>query len=182
MKRLNPETGKPFVRGDTRADGFIFVAYQKSVIKNDGLFKERWYSPQAHKRLVLCSRKSCANWHSNNSEIVKLRKQKYRLANIDKERKRNSNYCKLNLDKFRAYNAKRRAAKLQRTPKWITQAQLSEIEDFYTIAKMFQMYTGETYHVDHIVPLQGKKVSGLHVPWNLQILPATENLKKNNRH
>jgi 5-methylcytosine-specific restriction endonuclease McrA len=85
---------------------------------------------------------------------------------------------KLNYD---IRDAKRRASKMQRTPRWIKDVFVDEIKVIYRRAKLIKKFTGETWHVDHIVPLKGKKVSGLHVPWNLQLLPASENLAKSNK-
>lgn len=78
---------------------------------------------------------------------------------------------------YAADAAKRRAAKLRRTPAW---ADADKIRKFYADAKIMSEITGEKWHVDHIVPLRGKKVSGLHVHYNLQILPGTENDRKAN--
>ena len=58
---------------------------------------------------------------------------------------------------------------------------IEQIKELYTCAQMFKLYTGEEYHVDHIVPLQGKLVCGLHVPWNLQVIPARDNHVKYNK-
>ena len=152
MKRLNPSTGKPFVRGDTRADGFLFVCYVKSpwLIKKDGYFTEHWSSPEKWKK----------------SNVNAEDRKKYRANNPDK---------------FRSYYAKRRAAKLQRTPPWLTKEHLQQIESVYELAKRLTDETGVMYHVDHIVPLRGEFVSGLHVPWNLRAIPATENRSKSNQ-
>lgn len=68
-----------------------------------------------------------------------------------------------------------------RTPKWLTKEDKAKIANFYAWAKIISDLTGEKQHVDHIVPLQGKTVSGLHVPWNLQILSQKENLHKLNK-
>ena len=50
MKRLNPDTGKPFVRGDTRADGFLFSSYKLYRKDKNGFFKENWTNPETLKR------------------------------------------------------------------------------------------------------------------------------------
>lgn len=74
--------------------------------------------------------------------------------------------------------AKRIAEKLKRTPAW---ADLKKIEQVYEEAKMMSVMMGEPWHVDHVIPLRGKRVSGLHVHNNLQLLPGVENVKKSNR-
>lgn len=75
---------------------------------------------------------------------------------------------------------KRQAAKLKRTPQWLTADHLKMIECLYHAAKILTEATGIPHEVDHIIPLQGRNVSGLHVPWNMQVIPASENLKKGN--
>jgi hypothetical protein len=101
--------------------------------------------------------------------------------NIEKHRKHGKNYRIWYPDRKLASTRKYQADKLQRTPRWLSPNQLQEIQDVYTAREMLQLATGEQLHVDHIVPLQGKNVSGLHVPWNLRITTATENLSKGNR-
>lgn len=46
MKRINPKTGLPFRRGDLRDDGYMFMTYQKTVVRSDGTFKEVWLHPE----------------------------------------------------------------------------------------------------------------------------------------
>jgi hypothetical protein len=77
-------------------------------------------------------------------------------------------------------NAKRHAAKMNRTPAWLNAGHWLEIESVYKYCSALRV-VGLDYEVDHIIPLQGKLVSGLHAPWNLQVLPASENASKGNR-
>lgn len=111
-------------------------------------------------------------------ELILLRQKLYNSTNKISRSKYRKNHYLSNKDVALSYWAKRRAVKLKATPSWLTKSELEEIKDFYTAAAMFKLYVGVEYHVDHIVPLQGKTVCGLHVPWNLQIVTEAENKKK----
>ena len=84
------------------------------------------------------------------------------------------------LDQFKK-DSRRHASKLKCTPPWLTEDQLKQIESYCSLAKELQWLSEEPLEVDHIVPLQGENVSGLHVPWNLQILPKSLNCSKGNK-
>ena len=77
-----------------------------------------------------------------------------------------------------AGSAKRRGIKLKATPAWLTKEHKESIKDFYRLSAFLSRTTGTSHNVDHIVPLQGKTVCGLHVPWNMQVITAEENQKK----
>ena len=104
--------------------------------------------------------------------------KKHYLANKERIKAGERSYRKSNIGKCNAKNAKRRASRLQATPKW---ANLKQIEGTYKLAQYLTEEHGRQIHVDHIVPLQNPLVCGLHVEDNLQLLYADENLSKSNK-
>lgn len=116
-------------------------------------------------------------------EIEAERCRKKRSKNPEVYRKITKTYRDSNPEKQIAKLAKRRASKLEATPSWLTKAQHAEMTDIYKQAKELEkIFFNRKFHVDHIIPLQGKDVCGLHVPWNLQILTAEENIAKSNKY
>jgi hypothetical protein len=124
-----------------------------------------------------CSKLRCSQFHYENTEYNKQRRQKWREQNLDKANATNRNWKKNNKNKVNAINSRRRGQKIQRTPKWIADF---DIGLWYEVAEVLSR-SGIRFHVDHIIPLQGKTVSGFHVENNLQVIPAHENIFKNNR-
>ena len=167
MKRLNPETNNPFKKGDVREDGYVFRHYKLWALKKDGMFGETWYRPSKFK--------------NHKIKFSERQKQKYE-ENPEKFKKRTKQYYQNNKALFNAKNAKRRAAKLDRMLCWGKLCHKKAIQIWYNRSQLASIFMGEPYEIDHIVPLQGKNVSGLHVPWNLQLLTKKENRKKRNHH
>ena len=81
-----------------------------------------------------------------------------------------------------ANTAKRRLSKIHRTPTWLTSDDYWLIGEVYELAALRTKMFGFAWHVDHIIPLQGKNVSGLHVPLNLRVIPGAENVNKSNQY
>ena len=117
------------------------------------------------------------------SESNKYRRRSVSLNAKQKlDKSKSTNKWRLqNRDKSNALYALRRANKKNATPSWLTKEDKEEILELYTICQMFKLYTGQEYHVDHILPLVNKNICGLHIPCNLRIVSAFENLSKNNK-
>lgn len=135
-----------------------------------------WYDANRADRLERIRR-----WRELNPERVAAAFARWVRRWPDKIKAKDRDWRQRNPGKVREYAMARHAAKLRATPPWQTEEDRRQIALFYEAAALLQLATGEAYHVDHIVPLRGKNVCGLHVPGNLQILPALENIRKGNR-
>lgn len=136
---------------------------------------------------------NAANWRKNNPDKVKesarnsARRNSAKIIdrvkiwvskNPEKRRKNATNWLRSNPGKANANTALYRSRKKSAVPKWANHCAINEM---YVLARQISELMGEPWHVDHIVPLRGKTVCGLHVETNLQPLPGTLNMRKNNR-
>jgi hypothetical protein len=122
-----------------------------------------------------------ARYRKKHPEIVSAKTLRWRAANSEKYAKMTRDTRKRHSARVLANKAKYRAVKAKRTPVWLLPIDYFEMECIYKYRNALRD-CGLNYEVDHILPLQGKSVSGFHVPQNLQVIPAWQNRVKNNRH
>ena len=149
----------------------------------------RWYKEHREERL-----RTSRSYQEQHREAVAAYKVEYRNRHRESISRYSAAWRRENQEWVKRWNAtnrhitnalcaKRRGALLRATPPWITETQLNAMKEFYMLAQELAWLNqdGKPLHVDHIVPLQGKDVCGLHVPWNLQLLPRSGNIRKGNR-
>lgn len=122
-----------------------------------------------------CNRASL--WKKTNPEKRLANNRKWREENQDKARTCAREWAQRNRAYGASARAKRRATQLRATPSWANQF---IIEEAFDLARIRTEAFGFSWHVDHIIPLRGELVCGLHVENNLRVIPASINLSKGN--
>jgi len=177
----NPQSLEQFYKQKDHSDGLTSKC-RACTIK---------YNSDRRKPTTQGERSASAKWRDKNlvkkvkiyTSVAEAKaiKKAWREANKDKIRASKLRHHRKYPHKANADASKRRATKVNATPKWLTKEQLKSIELYYEVAKWIESILNEPIDVDHVVPLRGKAVNGLHVPWNLQLLTAEDNNTKNNK-
>jgi len=136
--------------------------------------KQYWAKPGERKKRL----ERFKTWAKKNADSLSESRRSYRDKNKSRLAALNASHKKKNRAYYSACEMKRHATKLHATPKWASGFFISEA---YDLAKLRSKATGFKWQVDHIVPLRSPIVSGLHVEYNLQVIPALQNQKKSNR-
>ena len=146
----------------------------------DHMRRNARFCSRNHKRITSDSKRNYVAEYQRNKEVRQAQALKYYYADHQKAKKLQLVRQKNKLPQLAAYEATRRAFKIQRTPAWLTDIDRERIQNEYKLAALQTKITGEKWHVDHIIPLQGALVSGLHVPSNLMAMRGRDNISKHN--
>lgn len=119
--------------------------------------------------------------YARNRDAITARARAKFAKTAGAEAARGRVYRQANKGKINKHTMARKAAYLQRTPAWLTEDDHWMIEQAYELAALRTKMFGVAWHVDHVLPLRGKMVSGLHTPYNMQVILGVENLRKGNR-
>lgn len=170
-------TGKPCGRGHIaprKTKGACTECLQEDWKKANETRKEYFQQYNNSERGKEIKRR----YYEENKEVVLARAA--RRPDEAKNRYK-AKYKQNNPDLYRALTNQRRRRTRQATPPWTTLEHKKQIREKYLLALAMTKETGVPYVVDHIIPLHGEEVCGLHVPWNLQVMTREDNLRKSNK-
>lgn len=188
MKREDNMSDLPPTRADARTLGLKYF-FTGTPCKHGHIAERRASNGHCAECGRENNRKWCAanldkllernrKWRAANPEKAREQSRKLYAASPDKQRERTRKWREDNPEKRAAVRAARRARKIQATPPW---ADTAAIKAIYAECARVSAETGIQHHVDHIAPLRGRAVCGLHVETNLRVIPAADNIAKSNK-
>ena len=166
-------TGVPCVRGHValrKTKGVCVVCMQEDWALDN--------AKRATKPKTAAAKAAASRYYEKNRLAVIARAAQ--RPSVEKRRLR-AEYKARNVDAVRVDTSMRKRRHRAATPEWLTAEERAVMRGLYTHARALSKLTGVSYVVDHIVPLQGAAVCGLHVPWNLQVITREENARKSNK-
>jgi len=181
-------TGKPCKRGhlsDRYARGAACVEcvkIQASAWKCSNPDKHKQAMRDWWKNNKEIHNQRCRNWQAANPEKTKAAAKLWAAANPEKLAANTKRYRQRHPDKVTAWAVASVARRSKRVPTWLTSDDKWLLKEAYSLAKLRTKMFGFVWEVDHIDPLRGVTVSGLHVPANVQVIPKTLNRLKRNQY
>jgi hypothetical protein len=134
-----------------------------------------------HGVCVGCKREADGTYRVKNKDRVRAAVRSWAARNPEKVKQYIKKAKLNNKGLVNASIARRKHAQSKRTPVWLTADEFWMMEQAYALAALRTKMLGFSWQVDHILPLQGSLVSGLHVPYNLQVIPQADNVRKSNK-
>ena len=181
-------TGKPCKHGHL-SDRYTSTAICVACVKLAGVDKyknnresqyaswRKWY--EANKDIHAARVK---RWQTINKDKVRADAKAWQKANPEKVKATRLRYSQKHPDAYTARAVASVAKRAKRVPQWLTPDDKWVIRQAYELAKLRTKMFGFVWEVDHIIPLRGEFVSGLHVPTNLQVIPKALNRAKRNAY
>lgn len=181
MERITDKQCAKCCMTKTAQENFLWVKTRYHSWCHDcrKIEKKKWYQANSETEKVK-AKETYKTYYPLNKEKISARTIEWQKNNKEKYSAKSRRWYENNKEKSFAYSAKYRASKSNACPAWLDENMSKEIESFYQKAHKISAETGVAQEVDHIVPLRGEIVCGLHVPWNLQVITQFENRSKRN--
>ena len=161
-----------------RANNLEKIKEKRAKYRANNLEKIKEYKAKYYANNQEKLKERASKYYTNNAEKIKEQQAKWYANNPEKAKEQASKWQANNPEKVAAIAASRRVILGNASVPWADQ---DKIREFYKERDRLTKETGIQHHVDHIYPLKGKDVTGLHHEDNLQILTAEENIRKGNR-
>jgi hypothetical protein len=176
-----------FYPRESSADGYRHDCKECCIARSKARYGQdvdasRAWQREHYRRKVEANPSWNAEYYAKNKEVrLAYDAQYYRTKNRAKRLLQVAAWAGKNRGKSNAIKKAYKLAKARACPAWLTEDEHWMMYEAYELAHLRSESLGYVWHVDHIVPLRGRTVSGLHVPWNLQVIPGADNMSKSNK-